>query len=134
MSREEDGMIEVMSPIQQLMNDFVNSRPYIRPKIKNGKASCDRCGANFMAIHPTFICRNDSDEELLCYLCNYKRLGTSVEEVYRSKRSDEERVMLEIQSKNNASKGYERKKTERKKKEKKQEPVIKRPDLFSELS
>lgn len=131
----EDGELEeILFPMEQLINDFINSKPYIRPKIKDGKASCDRCGTKFMAIHPTFICRNDSDQELLCYPCNYKRLGISAGEVYKNKRSDEERTMLEIQNRRDANNRYERKKPEKKKKEKKPELIVKRPNLFSELS
>ena len=123
---------ELLSPVERLANDFINSRNYIREKIKDGKAGCDRCGAAFPAIHSVFICLNDSDEQLLCYPCNYKRLGISIEQVYKDKRSDEERVMLEIQSRRNASNGYEGERP-KKKKEKRVKAAESKPDLFSEL-
>lgn len=82
---QPEGFV-AMSGIGQITSDFISLHPYIRRKIKKGKAHCDKCEAPFAHIHPMFIVAVDSTEEILCYPCNYLRMGTSVEEVYRKKR------------------------------------------------
>jgi DNA polymerase/3'-5' exonuclease PolX len=90
-SEEDDGNKPI--PIRAMEVGFINSRHFIRPKIVDGKLRCDKCANPFPSIIPFFVMIDDSAEELLCYPCNYKRMGISVEEFYKSKRKAGELIM-----------------------------------------
>lgn len=127
--------LSLSSGISQIARDFIYSNQFISGKIKNGRASCDKCGSPFPAIHPMFIVVDDANKELICYPCNYKRLGIDVAEFYKSKRSDGELDALRLQNRTMQElKTSRKKKMEVAVKPKKEVEVrkIKTPDLFSD--
>ena len=131
----QDEQAESLSGIGQIKSAFISSKSFVSGKIKNGKACCDKCGRPFPHIHPMFVIADELSEELLCYPCNYKRMGIDVSEFYKSKRSQSELEALKAQNRS-----IETLKSNRKKKKdagaKPQKKVesnsIKTPDLFSE--
>jgi hypothetical protein len=144
MKREVSGQLgdnrdgqtfSLSSGVSQITADFIYLNSFISGKIKNRKASCDKCGSPFPAIHPTFIVADEANEELLCYPCNYKRLGIDVRELYKSKRSDGELEALRAQNRAMQELKISRKskKAEKAVKPKKEVEIKKEttPDLFS---
>lgn len=132
----DEEIFSSSSGISQITADFIRSKSFISGKVKNGKANCDKCGTPFQCIHPMFVIADESSEELLCYPCNYKRLGIDVRELYKSKRSDSELATLRLQSRKIEELKINRsKKKEPTAKAKKESDVsnIKTPDLFSGL-
>jgi hypothetical protein len=127
--------MSLSSGISQIARDLIYSNSFISGKIKKGKASCDKCGSPFPAIHPTFIVVDEANEEILCYPCNYKRLGIDVKELYKSKRNDGELEALRAQNRTIQELKISRKnkKSEKAIKPKKEAEIKKEtsPDLFS---
>lgn len=93
-------------PVSSMIMEFINSKSFIRSKVVNNKAYCDKCKLPFPAILPMFVKIDESNEELLCYPCNYKRLGIDVKEMYRKKRGGNE-IQSMKQQKMEQSKAYQ---------------------------
>jgi hypothetical protein len=127
--------ISLSSGISQIARELIYLNPFMSGKIKKGKANCDKCGSPFPAIHPMFVVVDEANEEILCYPCNYKRLGIDVAELYKSKRSDGELEALRLQNRAMQELKVSRKskKAEKAVKPKKEAEVKKEktPDLFS---
>lgn len=134
-SNDSEGIDIAASGIRHIESDFIGNNLFVRKKIKNGRACCDKCGSPFPAIHPMFIIIDEASEELLCYPCNYKRLGIDVKEFYKSKRSDVEleELKLKNQQMRQLKESRKSKKGEKAVKEKKEVETNKpkTPDLFS---
>ena len=74
--------------IQGKIDEFVNSKHFIRKKLKNGKLFCDICSHPFPANLPLFIKLNEAKEMLLCVACNNKKQGINPEEKYQAERAN----------------------------------------------
>jgi len=94
-------------PIRTMELEFISSKRFIRGKLVDGKLYCDKCGNPFPFILAFYIVVRESDETLLCYPCNYGRMGMTVEEFYRSKRKDGERIVNMKEQKMQHSKAFE---------------------------
>lgn len=93
--------------VEEQVLAFLNSRPFIRTKLIDGKLGCGNCGRLFPANLPTYIQIDDSNEQLLCYPCNYNRLGTTAEEVHKSKRQQGEQLQTMREQRMEHSKAYQ---------------------------
>ena len=76
--------------IDLLMDKFLNTHHFIRPKLKNGKLHCDKCGMEFQANLPFYIVVDSTAKQLICYPCNYKRFNFNPYEKLREKRAEQE--------------------------------------------
>lgn len=131
------GAFSLSSDISRIRLDFIHANPFMSGKVKGGKANCDKCGSPFPAIHPMFIVTDEANGEIICYPCNYKRLGIDVAEFYKSKRNNGELEALKLQNQQieQLKESRKRKKAEKPAKVKKEVEASKpnTPDLFSGL-
>lgn len=130
---QSEGLV-VVSGISHITSDFIGDHLFIRKKIKNGKANCDKCKTTFPCIHPMFVVADDASEEILCYPCNYKKLGIDVKELYKSKRSDSDLQALRLYNRQTEELKASRKKKKDvaiKVKKEVETNKVKTPDLFS---
>jgi hypothetical protein len=91
MSTDELDYSPIPREIDLLMNNFLNSHRFIRPKLKKGKLFCDNCGTEFFSNLPFYIKVDTATKELVCYPCNFKKYGSPYDQLREQRKKFEQK-------------------------------------------